>query len=48
MKDIMFPCEQKPLSKEGKNNFDRIFKHGDYKNVKTKGKKNEDGKTNKV
>jgi hypothetical protein len=44
MKDIMFPYEQKPL--EGKNNFDRIFKHGDYKNMKTKGKKN--GKADKV
>jgi hypothetical protein len=25
MKDIMFPCEQKPLSKEGKENWDKIF-----------------------
>jgi len=26
----MFPCKQKPLSEKGKQEFDRIFGHGEY------------------
>ena len=34
MMDDMFPCEPIPYTKEGKNEFDRIFGHGEYDSTK--------------
>ena len=34
--DDMFPCKQIPLTEKGKDEYDRIFGHGEYSSVSKK------------